>query len=283
MDKKQKTRNNRLPRNFHQTFIPERQYLHAILMFAARGDKGDIELISEKTGIPTGSSSGKVSPCLDYCKGMGLIQLPRNHSSVKSPELTPFGRVVLLEDPFLKEIVTQWIAHLFLCDVAEGAEIWYQTFYRGSARLGMDFSRDALEEWLGASVNITGGGLIGPMIRMYEDEAAFKTCGVLTENLGTIHRRCAPVNIGMALGYGAWIVSMMESISQVGTQVTIDELEKKRGWRTITGWSLAEAQRALELIEQNGVLAVDRQMSPWILRAKCSAAEAWCNIYQGLI
>jgi len=87
----------------------------------------------------------------------------------------------------------------------------------------------------------------------------------------------------MALGYGAWLVSMMESIIEAGTQVTITELEEKRGWRTITGWSLAEAQRVLELVERNGILTVDRQMSPWIIRAKCTATDAWRNIYRGLI
>ena len=283
MDDRDENRHHRLPRNFHQTFIPERQYLYAILRFAARGDRGDIRCIAKETGIPTGRSSGKVSPSLEYCRGMGLIQMPQSRSSVKSPELTPFGRAVLLEDPFLKEPLTQWIAHLRLCDVMGGAEIWYQTFCRGGIRLGWDFSREMLEAWLSSSCNTARGELIGPMVRMYEDAAAFKRIGVLTESNGLIHRRCAPVSDGMALGYGAWLVSMMESISDAGAQVTIDELESRRGWRAIAGWSLAEGQRVLELVERNGVLTIDRQMSPWILKARCSATDAWGNIYEGLI
>ncbi len=113
--------------------------------------------------------------------------------------------------------------------------------------------------------------------------AAFKACGVLAENMGIITRRSAPVNNTMALGYGAWLVSMMESITEAETQVTITELEEKRGWRTVTGWSLAEAQKVLELVECNGILTVDWQMSPWILRAKCTATDAWRNIYRGMI
>lgn len=285
MSKSKKTSvlHNRLARNFHKTFVPERRYLHAILKFAARGGKGDIEQIAEETGIPTGKSSGKVGPSLDYCRGMGLIWVPKTRSSAKSPELTPFGRVALLEDPFLKEPLTQWIAHLRLCDVEDGAEIWYQTFFRGSARLGVQFSRESLDEWLASSCDTTGGGLIGPLVRMYEDEAAFKSCGVLSESMGTVTRRGAPIDNAMALGYGAWLVSMMESITEAGTQVTITELEARRGWRTVAGWNLAEAQRVLELVERNGILTVDRQMSPWILRAKCTSTDAWRNIYRGLI
>lgn len=57
----------RLSRSFHQTFIPERHYINALLKFAAKGGQGDIQAISECTGIPTGQSSGKVAPILDYC------------------------------------------------------------------------------------------------------------------------------------------------------------------------------------------------------------------------
>jgi hypothetical protein len=71
-----------------------------MLRFAASGREGDYQFISAATGIPTGSSSGKVPAILDYCRGMGLIRLTgQERSAIKKPELTPFGRVVLLEDP----------------------------------------------------------------------------------------------------------------------------------------------------------------------------------------
>jgi len=66
---------SRLPRNFHKTFKPERQYITAMLRFAASGQEGNCQFIAASTGIPTGSSSGKVPAILDYCRGMGLIRL----------------------------------------------------------------------------------------------------------------------------------------------------------------------------------------------------------------
>ena len=124
--------NDRLPRNFHKTFVPERRYIHSMLQFASTGKTGDIHVISEATGIPTGQSSGKVMPTLDYCRGMGLLRLSEKskRSSVKEPQLTTFGRIVLLEDPFLKEPVTQWMAHLNLCRPLRGADIWYHVFLK---------------------------------------------------------------------------------------------------------------------------------------------------------
>jgi hypothetical protein len=122
----------RLPRNFHKTFIPERQYINAMLRFAASGGIGDYQDIASKTGIPMGNSSGKVPSILDYCKGMGLVKLNNRYKKgIKKPELTSFGRTVLLNDPFLKERVTQWIAHLNLCSPIFGADVWYYTFFKG--------------------------------------------------------------------------------------------------------------------------------------------------------
>ena len=89
----------RLPRNFHKTFIPERQYINAMLQFAAAGRSGDYQGIAAATGIPMGTSTGKVPAILDYCRGMWLLELKgADRSAVKHPELTPFGRAVLFED-----------------------------------------------------------------------------------------------------------------------------------------------------------------------------------------
>ena len=274
---------SRLPRNFHKTFIPERQYLHAMLRFAAKDRSGDIQAISAETGIPTGASSGKVAPILDYCRGMGLIYQTEGRSAVKKPQLTPFGRAVLLEDPFLKEPLTQWLAHLHLCDARNGAEVWYQTFFNGRTRLGMEFSRDSLEEWLASTCDVPKGRLIGPLVRTYEDASSFKACSVLSEEDGKITRKVAPVKEYMALGYGTWIISNMEAVAKLGAQVTVTELEAKCGWRTIAGWNLMEAQRVLELVERKGMLTVDRHMTPWILRAKDTAINLWRKIYSDLI
>jgi len=283
MSKNDKEIASRLPRNFHKTFIPERQYLNSILRFAARGASGDIQKIAAETGIPTGTSSGKVDPTLDYCRGMGLINLPETRSSIKVPELTPFGRVVILEDPFLKDPVTQWLAHLNLCSPLKGAEIWYQTFYKGTNLLGLKFNRNTLEQWLASACDAPIGGLIGPLIRMYEDEASFKSCGVLSENNGIISRKIAPIKPYMAIGYGVWLIGLMESIAKPGTQVTLTELEQKCGWITITGWNPMETVAVLNIIENKGILSVDRQMNPWIFKAKDLSENLWPRTYEDLL
>jgi hypothetical protein len=275
---------NRLPRNFHKTFKPERQYINAMLRFAASGQEGNAQTIASATGIPTGSSSGKVPAILDYCRGMGLIRLVgAERSAIKKPDLTPFGRIVLLEDPYLKSNVSQWIAHLNLCSPLTGADVWYRTFFGETQALGMTFERTKLETQLSMVYGVEKSGLIGPLIGTYEDEAAFKVCGVLTEDGDTITRKPAPLADELGLAYGTWILQLISDHLPNQRQVSITVLDTIAGWRTIPGWDVTALQRALELIERKGLIEVDRHMEPWLLLPKAAAGETWKRIYDDIL
>lgn len=275
---------SRLPRNFHRTFKPERQYINAMLRYAASGQKGDYQAIAAATGIPTGRSSGKVPAILDYSRGMGLIRLAGSkRSSVKEPELTPFGRTVLLEDPYLKTGVSQWIAHVNLCSPVTGADVWYHTFFAGAQTLGMSFSRTKLESHLSAVYGTQKGNLIGPLVGTYEDEAAFGVCGVITETDGAIARDPAPIADELGIGYGAWMLQLISDHFPQRRQVPITDLDAVAGWRTIPGWDVASVLRVLELVERKGLVEVDRHMDPWLILPKTSPDVTWRRIYDDML
>lgn len=275
---------SRLARNFHKTFKPERQYINALLRFAAAGKAGDSQSIAAETGIPTGKSSGKVPAIVDYCRGMGLISLvgaPR--SAVKRFELTPFGRVVFFEDPYLKLPITQWLAHFQLCSPLHGAEVWYQTFFPGKQRLGMTFTRTQLENYLVQMLDCPASGIIGPMVGMYEDNAAFGACGALSENGDVITRQPTPIRDEFGYGLGAWLLRLIELHFPKNEQLSVVELDQEAGWKSIPGWDVDETQRVLALIEQKGLIGVDRHMQPWLIHPKKSADAAWKMIYDDMI
>lgn len=275
---------SRLPRNFHKTFKPERQYISAMLQYAASGQAGDYQAIASATGIPTGTSSGKVPAILDYCRGMGLVTLASDvRTAVKRPELTPFGRMVYLEDLYLKEAVTQWIAHFNLCSPLTGADVWLQVFFAGAKTLGMTFTRETLQQHLSLIYQSQGTGLIGPLIGTYEDEAAFALCGALNERDGSIRRTAAPIAREFGLGFGAWILQLMFDHFPMRSQVSLAELDARAGWRTIPGWDIPSVNRVLRILEQKGIVDVDRHMDPWLLSARMPASEAWSRIYDDLI
>ena len=275
---------NRLSRNFHRTFKPERQYVTAMLRFAASGAEGDAQAIAAATGIPTGTSSGKVPAILDYCRGMGLVQLGgQERSAVKKPELTPFGRTVLLEDPYLKTGLSQWIAHMNLCSPLTGADVWYQVFFKGAQSLGMAFERTKLESHLSLVYGTEKSGLIGPLIGTYQDEASFSACGALSESATRLNRKPAPINDEYGYAYGAWLLQLISDHFPKHGQISTTELDAQAGWRTIPGWDVGSHQRVLALVERKGLIEVDRHMEPWLLRPKTSTEVAWKRIYDDLL
>lgn len=279
-----KANHQRLSRNFHRTFKPERQYISALLRYAASGAEGDIQAIGAATGIPTGASSGKVPAIIDYCIGMGLVDLGgQKRSAVKKPELTPFGRSVLLEDPYLKTGISQWIAHLNLCGPITGADVWYQTFFAGAQSLGKAFERTALESHLSMAYGVEKAGLVGPMIGMYADEASFGICGALEDGKTNIKRKPAPLNDEYGYAYGAWLLQLIENHFPKQGQISTTELDAQAGWRTIPTWDIGNHQLALELIERKGLIEVDRHMEPWLIRPKATAESTWKIIFDDLI
>lgn len=262
--------------------MPERRFIAALLRYAAGGASGTISEIANATGIPTGVSSGKVAPTIDYCRGMGLVTLPDKPSATKQPMLTPFGRIVFLEDPFLKLELTQWLAHLHLCSEHGGAEVWYQAFWQSAARLGPAFLRDDLENWLASVLGTKGGRIAGPLVSMYQKEASFSACKALIVEGRLLRRQEFPILAEYAWGYAAWILTAIEHPGLRGP-LTIPQLESACGWRTLTGWSLTDAERVLVLLEREGVVTVDRHMDPWIISPRTSSADAWQRLYRDIL
>ena len=276
-------KNTRLVRNFHQTFKPERSYLSALLRYAAAGKTGTLTDISQHTGIPTGSSSGKVQATIDYCTGMDLLRYQKT-SNTYTFSLTPFGRAVLKEDPVLSEPVTQWLAHLQLCHPRTGADLWYNIFVEGIESLGMDFSRQAMDKYLRTVYSISEGrSPIGPVIGTYGDEAAFKKAGVLTENREHVHRIAPTISMESRRGYAAWLAQLLEDFFPDPRNIPVTEWERACGWKRATGWHPSIAADMLAEAEQLGVLTVDRHMQPWLVNLRLSADDVWPTIYDDML
>ena len=282
--KKQKP--DRLAKNFHRTFIPERQYLGELLKYAADGGAYEIRKIADATGIPTGASSGKAIPTADYCRGMGLVSLSDPVSKDDDPmlSLTPFGRAVFLEDKFFKEPFTQWLAHLRLCNEWRGADTWFYLFCESTLVFGIRAAVDDVMKWISPQI---GGKdpetAVSPTIRMYADEASFSACGAVVREKGEIVRMVAPIRDEFAVGYAAWLSESMELAGRGGGQASVDELESQAGFRRISGWSQQEAQQVLEMLERKRLVEVDRHMHPWLVRFLYPSTTFWNRLYEDFL
>ncbi|RLC20994.1 MAG: hypothetical protein DRI57_03460 [Deltaproteobacteria bacterium] len=283
MAKKSKKKDIRLPVRFHQTFIPEKKYITSLLRFAAGGGEGTDQEISAETGIPVGQSSGKVPAIISYSRGMGLIEVKKGRKSgQKRPLLTDFGRSVLLEDPNLSEAISQWIAHLHLCRRSGGAEIWHLTFGPASDILGMEFSEDQLEDYLSGIFGKHNRSLIGPMVRMYAEQEAFKTAGAIVREKSGLHRVPAPILGGFANGYAAFLLAIWERHFPQDRQVTLTDFEAETFWQRIAGWNDRQAEIILGMLQEKGAIDVDRQIRPWVLTRKAESKSYWRVLYDDL-
>ena len=284
MDKKIE-KNNRLSIFFHQTFIPERQYIASLLQFVATGQTGTDQDISKQTGIPVGKFSGKVPAIISYCSGMGLVKVLKKAGTAgrKYFEFTPFGRAVLLEDSNLSEELTQWLVHLHLCRKNGGAEIWYLSFNKGYNVLGMGFTEDELTKFLERNCGKRNKSPVGPLIRTYEEPAALQIAHVLVHQDGdNLSRSSAPLLAGFRNGYSAFLLSLWEEYFPDERQVTITDFEASVDWQKICGWNQRQNETVFDMMQDAGAITIDKQMKPWVLIRSADAKKFWPSLYDEL-
>ncbi len=283
--KAEKNKNSRLAKNFHRTFIPERPYVGALLNYVAGVDSVyDLETIAQATGIPTGKSSGKAIPTADYAIGMGLVKVNPEQGGQRTMSLTNFGRKVYLEDRSLGEELTQWLAHLFLCNKVTGAELWYQLFWNAYGVFGAKFPYENAIQWITQIIGAKDGGKsASPILRMYQEVNSFAVCGALVVEEGMAFRKKAPLNGAYSIGYAAWMAELLERSGRMVGQLTVDDLESECGFRSLTCWTMLESQSVLGEMESRGLITLDRHMSPWIVSFKESAAQYWNRLFEEFI
>ncbi len=283
MAKRDEVSGGRLPVNFHQTFVPERPYLTALLQFAAEGGEGTEQEISQETGIPTGKHSGKVPATLNYGLGMGLLRAEKGtRAGTKKPVLTEMGQTVIRMDPHLREPLTQWLLHLHLCRAQGGAEVWHLTFGPSMDSFGMSFSEEDLEAYLASFCGRKNRSLVGPLVRTYEKPVALRDAEAITRRGTSLLRTPAPLTHTFRYGYAYFILALWESHFPDVGQVTLTEFEAKTFWKRLGGWNDQQCDAALALIQETGALAVDRQNYPWVLTRRDRSLNLVEKLYSDL-
>lgn len=280
-DKKQENL-ERLSLSFHQTFVPERRYLSSLLKYIAVPKEVSLEEVADATGIPTGESSGKAEPTLNYAKGMGLLERSRGEVSRWRLQISPLGRNILEEDPFMSEGFTQWLLHLQLCRRRGGAEAWYTVFAEGDLALGRNFTDEELKEFLVVRYG-KRSNIVGPLVRMYSSEASFAACGALTAEDGFVQRIPAPFKSTHFPGYGYLFFSLWDAIFHGVQQVCLEELERETRFFAAAGWDQPQINCFVDHLADERLLKVDRQTGNALLLRTCDTDHLLKNLYTNLL
>lgn len=272
-----------LPLNFHQTFVPERRLITALMEYAASGQEGTLYQMSEQTGIPMGKSSGKMPAILNYCKGMGLIAVSRKDDQRIKPTLTPFGNTVYLSDRYLGEELTQWLVHLNLCRRDVGAVLWNRVFGEGTRTLGISFSCPKLEEYLVSHFGRSKKTRTGPLLATYRDDAALARAGILRFENDVITRNKAPIKSTWATAYSALMLEMFEAFFAGQFQVTVTDFAEETLLFDICLWQESDIDSMLSLVQNRGFVSVDRQIWPWVIEKRANSESVWRVIFDSIV
>ncbi len=281
-------KNNAKGLDFHQTFKPERSCLTSLLVDLAACTGKTAEEISKVTGIPTGSSSGKVVPTISYLEYMGLITQQIDNKKFQLT-YTLLGKCVSIEDPGFMEDLTLMLLHCMMTRKNKGAELWSFIIcnllpkYHGSINKE-NFNKE-LEMYFEKDVNLA------PFNGTYT--GIFDHLGILNISGNGYTIQSHPFNPEFLYLYGLilyeywndWINGYTDDekthriISE--NEITADQLEEI-GFRFPFGWSDLDEYKALEVLHDKGIISLNRQMSPFTVRKIISKEELVDLLYSEL-
>lgn len=284
----------KLPLNFCQGFYPERRFLAALLKFTLNEGTGTKTEIRDQTGIPTGDSSGKVEPTIHFATGMGLIESTSN-SGCWQLSLTPLGKVIFQEDPFLSDPQTIWMLHLMLCrpyDLATPAsgiaDVWFTLAADSFVRLGSSFTQQAFHELLVERFGDAGyiKILAGTAVRTYVEESylglikAFKVQGSGAE--ADIERLKAPADSTYYPFYSAYLFLIWDQLFPNENQIDLKKLADESRFLILLGWNDIELNSWLDWMVNRDLVQQDRYTGSVMLLRLASTLQVVNAIYSEL-
>lgn len=274
--------------DFHQTFKPERDCLSSLLTEIESCTGKTVAEISKITGIPTGSSSGKVAPTICYLDFMGLIQ---EQFENKKYELhyTKLGETVLAEDPGLMEELSLMLLHCMLARKRNGADLWgyiiCDIFPKYNGRISKANLEKELKMHFGKTVNLSPFN--GSYTGLFEQLDIIK---ISNEDYVMQPHSFNPEFIylyGLVL-YEYWeewvngFTDEQKADEKVSTiEITADQIDKI-GFRRVFGWTEKVEYQILEKLQDRGIISLNRQMFPFAVRKIINEEEIIELLYSEL-
>ncbi|TWT27255.1 DUF4007 family protein [Planomicrobium sp. CPCC 101110] len=268
--------------NFHQTFAPETEALAQLLRVAsANNEYHTKEEISSLTMIPTGESSGKVVPHIYYATAMNLINFDKKENKY-SLSLTALGEVIYEEDPFLTEDLSKIICHYEVANKYAPTILWSYLFNRYIPLSGNIFSQNSLSnavtrEFESAKVNLS------PLRSFYTAERSFASLNILSIDGEEFTILPHPINRVYRYVYAYLLLKNWEAQLPKQSEITFTDLTDALGFGNPFVWNEHTVMEVLELLQDQGVIVVNRQLSPITIIKQVSANYCLSKLYDFLI
>jgi len=278
--------------NFCHDFLPERNYLSRLVEFAESAPSGTKLDISKATGIPTGASSGKVEPIVHYATAMGLVLSEKNGEQWHL-QLTPAGKLIRQEDPYLNEPVTQWFAHLMLSrragltQPAIGvADAWFTFYGDWTSRLSAQFSVTTFVDLLAEKYGQKGylKGLVGLVIRTYTESTCLGQVKAFRQaDSGELFRLPSPVDKSFFPSYAVYFYLLWDELFPYENQMSLDDVLTQSRFQTIMSWEQKHLEVWLQWLVAERLIQLDRQTGQALVLRLQTTEYVISNMYSELL
>lgn len=262
--------------NFHQTFPPTADGLSRLTLDCPVGETLTKEQISEKTGIPTGKSSGKVEPYLAYAEYMGLLTDTRQNGKHLITR-TELGSTIYRQDPGFQENVTLFVCHFRLTSAFGGAPLWSAIVRNILPRYpsGADEAtlRVELERIFGIAPKL------GPFYSSYA--GMFQPLGVLERGGGVTKLHAHSFRQELLYAYAYGLLYDWECQYPGQSEITARDIASLSSFAAL-GWNAAQAYDALERLAEARILRFNRQLTPYIVTKLLDADTTVSRLYDAL-
>lgn len=262
--------------NFHQTFPPTAEYITRLLEVCDHGEALTKEQISELTGIPTGTSSGKVEPHICYGEYMGLLRDDRAEGK-HLLRLTSLGKELLEQDPGLREKVSTAVCHARITSRYGGATLWTviikDIFPKYPQGISDALLKDELEKRYGMPTKT--GPFFSSYSGMFDNLALFnKTGNLVGLGSGIIDRELLYV-------YAYALLYEWENAFPDQVEITAPELGSLSIAETFA-FSGKVFYEVIELLAEKGIVRFNRQLAPYTLLRSRGSEDIIPSLYSEL-
>lgn len=248
--------------NFHETFRPERQYILAILELVSDGISRTAREISKITGIPSGTSSGKVVPHIYYASYMGLVSKDESSNGYKIRK-TNLGELITREDPGLQETLTTLMLHCMILRNVNGARMWSVIFRRILPNYREGIRKETLIKELNAAIeeNVVAKN-IAPFFGSYD--TFFDSLGILNVHEDVVSVSKMPFDKEFIYLYAYVLFEYWDEEYPEQREISSGQLESMH-YRIAYGWSKEDEYMVLEQLCDKGIIRLNRQLMPFLI------------------
>ena len=247
--------------NFHQTFKPEKKHITELILLSGTNPSMTVEEISLATGIPTGLSSGKVVPHIEYAKFMGLIDYTQNNGKYNL-SLTKLGKAIVEEDVSLSENLTLILLHAMLIRENRGADLWSFCFFKYAFKYGkksnISIFENEAKNYFSPNINLS------PLRGCYEE--FFHNLNILNfdKKNNIIQFNDLGYDSQFEYLYAYILYEYWEIKYPNSNEISSVEFEKLN-FGSAFCWTKKEESEILEKLSEKRLIRLNKQLSPYTI------------------